>query len=207
MMDFSKISQKMLPVLNLSSFEQADLIAQLMKEANLTCLEITLRNDNAMAVLSHILSNYPNLIVGVGTITNADNLFSVAESGAHFGVTPGMNSALYSAMNDSSLPIIPGVSTISEAMEAMEHGCDYVKLFPASQIGLKTVKSWSGPLQNVSICATGGLNFDSAKEWLEIPQVKMVGGGWMAPKEILNKAVNGDRESLEILRKNFHQLY
>ena len=206
-MDFSKISQKMLPVLNLSSFEQADLIAQLMKEANLTCLEITLRNDNAMAVLSHILSNYPDLIVGVGTITNADNLFSVAESGAHFGVTPGMNSALYTAMNDSSLPIIPGVSTISEAMEAMEHGCDYVKLFPASQIGLKTVKSWSGPLQNVSICATGGLNFDSAKEWLEIPQVKMVGGGWMAPKEILDKAVNGNSESLEKLRQNFQQLY
>lgn len=197
----------MLPVLNLSSFEQADLIAQLMKEANLTCLEITLRNDNAMAVLSHILSNYHDLIVGVGTITNADNLFSVADSGAHFGVTPGMNSALYTAMNEASLTIIPGVSTISEAMEAMEHGCDYVKLFPASQIGLKTVKSWSGPLQNVSICATGGLNFDSAKEWLEIPQVKMVGGGWMAPKEILNKAVNGDSESLEILRKNFHQLY
>ena len=206
-MDFSKISQKMLPVLNLSSFEQADLIAQLMKEANLTCLEITLRNDNAMAVLSHILSNYPDLIVGVGTIINADNLFSVAESGAHFGVTPGMNSALYAAMNDSSLPIIPGVSTISEAMEAMEHGCDYVKLFPASQIGLKTVKSWSGPLQNVSICATGGLNFDSAKQWLDVPQVKMVGGGWMAPKEILNRAVNGDSESLDVLRKNFHQLY
>ena len=206
-MDFSKISQKMLPVLNLSSFEQADLIAQLMKEANLTCLEITLRNDNAMAVLSHILSNYPDLIVGVGTITNADNLFSVAESGAHFGVTPGMNSALYAAMNDSSLPIIPGVSTISEAMEAMEHGCNYVKLFPASQIGLKTVKSWSGPLQNVSICATGGLNFDSAKEWLDVPQVKMVGGGWMAPKEILNKALNGDIESLDVLRKNFHQLF
>jgi len=197
----------MLPVLNLSSFEQADLIAQLMKEADLTCLEITLRNDNAMAVLSHILSNYPDLIVGVGTITNADNLFSVAKSGAHFGVTPGMNSALYTAMNDSSLPIIPGVSTISEAMEAMEHGCDYVKLFPASQIGLKTVKSWSGPLQNLRICATGGLNFNSAKEWLDVPQVKMVGGGWMAPKEILNKAVNGDDESLEMLRKNFHQLY
>ena len=206
-MDFSKISQKMLPVLNLSSFEQADLIAQLMKEADLTCLEITLRNDNAMAVLSHILSNYPDLIVGVGTITNADNLFSVAKSGAHFGVTPGMNSALYTAMNDSSLPIIPGVSTISEAMEAMEHGCNYVKLFPASQIGLKTVKSWIGPLQNVSICATGGLNFNSAKEWLDVPQVKMVGGGWMAPKEILNKALNGDIESLDILRKNFHQLY
>jgi len=206
-MDFSKISQKMLPVLNLSSFEQADLIAQLMKETNLTYLEITLRNDNAMAVLSHILSNYPDLIVGVGTITNAENLFSVAESGAHFGVTPGMNSALYRAMNEASLPIIPGVSTISEAMEAMEQGCDYVKLFPASQIGLKTVKSWSGPLQNLSICATGGLNFDSAKQWLDVPQVKIVGGGWMAPKEILNKAVNGDDESLEMLRKNFHQLY
>ena len=206
-MDFSKISQKMLPVLNLSSLEQADLIAQLMKETNLTYLEITLRNDNAMAVLSHLLSNYPDLIVGVGTITNSDSLFSIAVSGAHFGVTPGMNSALYAAMNKSSLPIIPGVSTISEAMEAMEHGCDYVKLFPASQIGLKTVKSWSGPLQNVSICATGGLNFDSAKEWLEIPQVKMVGGGWMAPKEILDKAMNGNSESLEKLRQNFQQLY
>ncbi|MEE2985988.1 MAG: bifunctional 4-hydroxy-2-oxoglutarate aldolase/2-dehydro-3-deoxy-phosphogluconate aldolase [Candidatus Thermoplasmatota archaeon] len=206
-MDFSKISQKMLPVINLSSLKQADVIAQVMKEANLTYLEITLRNDNAMAVLSHILSNYPDLIVGVGTITNSDSLFSVAKSGAHFGVTPGMNSALYDAMNKSSLPIIPGVSTISEAMEAMEHGCDYVKLFPASQIGLKTVKSWSGPLQNVSICATGGLNLASAKEWLEIPQVKMVGGGWMAPKEILDRAANGDAESLDILRHNFQQLY
>ena len=206
-MDFSKITQKILPVLNLTSLEQADLIAQLMKESNLTYLEITLRNDNAMTVLSHILSNHPTLIVGVGTIIKSDDMFSVAESGAHFGVTPGMNSALYAAMDNSSLPIIPGVSTISEAMEAMEHGCDYVKLFPASQIGLKTVKSWSGPLENISICATGGLDIDSAKEWLEVPQVKMVGGGWMAPKEILNKAVNGDAESLEILRYNFQQLY
>mgnify|MGYP000025257174 CR=1 FL=1 len=206
-MDFSEISQKMLPVLNLSSLEQADLIARLMKETNLTYLEITLRNDNAMVVLSHILANYPDLIVGVGTITNSDSLFSVAESGAHFGVTPGMNSALYAAMDKSALPIIPGVSTISEAMEAMEHGCDYVKLFPATQIGLKTVKSWSGPLQNVSICATGGLDFASAEEWLDIPQVKMVGGGWMAPKEILDKAVNGDTGCLEILRQNFQQLY
>ena len=206
-MDFSKITQKILPVLNLSSLEQADLIAQLMKESNLTYLEITLRNDNAMTVLSHILSNHPTLIVGVGTIIKSDDMFSVAESGAHFGVTPGMNSTLYAAMDNSSLPIIPGVSTISEAMEAMEHGCDYVKLFPASQIGLKTVKSWSGPLENISICATGGLDIDSAKDWLEVPQVKMVGGGWMAPKEILNKAVNGDVESLEILRYNFQQLY
>mgnify|MGYP002004815297 FL=1 len=197
----------MLPVLNLSSLEQADLIAQLMKETNLTYLEITLRNDNAMAVLSHMLSNYPKLIVGVGTITRPSDMVSVAESGAHFGVTPGMNSALYAAMDNSSLPIIPGVSTISEAMEAMEHGCDYVKLFPASQIGLKTVRSWCGPLGNISICATGGLNLNSAKEWLKVPQVKMVGGGWMAPKEILIEAVNGDAESLEILRNNFQQLY
>lgn len=206
-MDFSKVSQKILPVLNLSSLEQADLIANLMQESNLTYLEITLRNDNAMAVLSHILSNHPKLIVGVGTITNSDNLFSVTASGAHFGVTPGMNSALYAAMEKSSLPIIPGVSTISEAMEAIEHGCDYVKLFPASQIGLKTVKSWIGPLGNISICATGGLDLTTAKEWLEVPQVKMVGGGWMAPKEILDKAVNGDAKSLDILKHNFQQLY
>ena len=206
-MDFSKISQKMLPVLNLSSLEEADLIAQLMNESDLTYLELTLRNDNAMTVLAHILSNYPKLIVGVGTITKSEDLFSVEKSGAHFGVTPGMNSALYAAMNRSTLPIIPGVSTISEAMEAMEHGCDYVKLFPASQIGLKTVKSWSGPLENISICATGGLDFNSAKEWLEVPQVKMVGGGWMAPKDILNKAVCGDVESLEMLRDNFKQIY
>ena len=197
----------MLPVLNLSSLEEADLIAQLMNESDLTYLELTLRNDNAMTVLAHILSNYPKLIVGVGTITKSEDLFSVEKSGAHFGVTPGMNSALYAAMNRTTLPIIPGVSTISEAMEAMEHGCDYVKLFPASQIGLKTVKSWCGPLGNISICATGGLDFNSAKEWLELPQVKMVGGGWMAPKDILNKAVCGDVESLEMLRDNFKQIY
>ena len=206
-MDFSKISQKMLPVLNLSSLEEADLIAQLMNESDLTYLELTLRNDNAMTVLTHILSNYPELIVGVGTITKSEDLFSVEKSGAHFGVTPGMNSALYAAMNRTTLPIIPGVSTISEAMEAMENGCDYVKLFPASQIGLKTVKSWCGPLGNISICATGGLDFNSAKEWLELPQVKMVGGGWMAPKDVLNKAVSGDVGSLEMLRDNFKQIY
>jgi len=72
---------------------------------------------------------------------------------------------------------------------------------------LKTVKSWCGPIGNISICATGGLDFNSAKEWLELPQVKMVGGGWMAPKDILNKAVCGDVESLEMLRDNFKQIY
>ena len=108
-----------------------------------------------MTVLFHILSNHPTLIVGVGTIIKSDDMFSVAESGAHFGVTPGMNSALYAAMDNSSLPIIPGVSTISEAMEAMEHGCDYVKLFPASQIGLKTVKSGQGLLKISYLCHRG----------------------------------------------------
>ena len=178
-----------------------------MKEVKLTYLEITLRNNNAMAVLSHLLSNHPHLIVGVGTITDSESLFSVAASGAHFGVTPGMTSALYTAMGQSTLPIIPGVSTISEAMEAMERGCDYVKVFPASQIGLNTVRSWVGPLGDLNICATGGLDFLAAKEWLSLPQVKMVGGSWMAPNEILEKAVDGDVESLELLRHNFQQLY
>jgi 2-dehydro-3-deoxyphosphogluconate aldolase/(4S)-4-hydroxy-2-oxoglutarate aldolase len=203
---FETFDQRMIPVLNLSTLAEADLVAERMSDAGLKVLELTLRNGNAIEVLRHLKASHPHLVVGMGTITSPVDLRAVKAAGADFGVTPGTTTALYDAMREVDLPVLPGIATASEAMQAMDRGHTTVKVFPAAQVGLGTVRAWSGPLSDLKVCATGGLDRTSAEAWLALPNVAMVGGGWMAPKATLAAALNGEAQALDELKQHFDAL-
>src|SRR6202008_4127600 len=97
--------------------------------------------------------------------------------GAKFGISPGATPELLKAAAASSLPFAPGIATASELMQALAHGFDVVKFFPAEQAGgIKALRALAGPFPQVQFCPTGGIGEANAAAWLAAPHVLAVGG-------------------------------
>jgi 2-dehydro-3-deoxyphosphogluconate aldolase/(4S)-4-hydroxy-2-oxoglutarate aldolase len=124
----------------------------------------------------------PEAQVGIGTILAPDDLAAAIDVGPHFGVSPGITPALLEAAAASDLPFIPGIQSASEVMQAVAHGFDVLKLFPAASLGRSAVQAYAGPFPEVRFCPTGGVGEDNFMDWLALPNVVAVGGSWVAAK-------------------------
>jgi len=121
-------------------------------------------------------------VVGIGTILNAGDLARAEALGAKFGISPGATPELLKAVAASRLPFAPGIATASELMQALAHGFDVVKFFPAEQAGgIKALRALAGPFPNVRVCPTGGIGEANAATWLAEANVLAVGGSWLCP--------------------------
>jgi 2-dehydro-3-deoxyphosphogluconate aldolase/(4S)-4-hydroxy-2-oxoglutarate aldolase len=169
-------------VITIDRVDDAVPLARALVEGGVTALEITLRTPVALAAARAILEEVPKALVGIGTILTPKDLASAVDAGAHFGVSPGITAALLGAAAASDLPFIPGVQSASELMQAMAHGFDVLKLFPASSLGRSSVQAYAGPFPEVRFCPTGGIGEDNFMDWLALPNVAAVGGSWVAPK-------------------------
>jgi len=105
-------------------------------------------------------------------------------AGAQFLVSPGMTAELAAAALATALPYLPGVATPSEVMAARDIGISFLKLFPAEAVGgLALLRALAPVFSGIAFCPTGGIDERSARAYLALPNVPMVGGSWMAPKE------------------------
>lgn len=105
-------------------------------------------------------------VVGAGTITGVDQLEVVREIGAQFTVAPGMNPAVIVKSHELRLPHLPGVATSSEIATAQALDCQWLKAFPAAQLGADWISAQLAPFPDVRFVATGGINADNAEEFL-----------------------------------------
>ena len=173
---------RIIPVIRIESASQAVALARTLVDAGLNLLEITLRTPAALDAITRIAAEVPDAVVGAGTVLSARDLDRAARAGARFAISPGCTDALYRASADAPLPLIAGVSSASEIMLGMEHGHDHFKFFPAEAAGgIAMLKSWAGPLPQVSFVPTGGISADKAAAYLALPNVIAVGGSWMVP--------------------------
>jgi len=135
-----------------------------------------------MAAAKAIMADVPEAIVGIGTILNADDLARAEALGVTFGISPGATPDLLKAAAASSLPFAPGIATASELMQALAHGFDLVKFFPAEPSGgIKALRALAGPFPDARFCPTGGIGEANAAAWLSEPNVVAVGGSWLCP--------------------------
>ena len=104
--------------------------------------------------------------VGAGTVTSVDQLHDVRARGAAFTVAPGLDPDVVAESVVLGLPHLPGVSTPTEIQTAVRLGCDWVKAFPASVLGVGWFKAMQGPFPDMSFVATGGISADNAEEFL-----------------------------------------
>ncbi len=176
-----------MPVMVINQIDQAVPLARALVEGGLKVLEITLRTPVALEAIRRIKAEVPGAIVGAGTIINIETLNNAIAAGAEFIVSPGVTDSLIAAAIASGVPILPGVATSSEVMRLLEKGITAMKFFPAEAAGgIPMLKSFGGPLPQVTFCPTGGVNPKNAPEYLALSNVACVGGSWMAPADLVD---------------------
>lgn len=173
---------RVIPVITINRVEDAVPLARALVEGGIRLLEITLRTEAGLAGAGAIIREVPDAIVGIGTVLSADDMKRTIDIGARFALSPGATAALLDAASTAPIPFLPGIATASELMEAMAHGFDTVKFFPATSAGgLAGLKALAGPFPNARFCPTGGITESNVSEWLAQPNVVAVGGSWLTP--------------------------
>ncbi|HAR66689.1 MAG TPA: keto-deoxy-phosphogluconate aldolase [Lentisphaeria bacterium] len=170
--------------------EHAVPIARALLEGGITAIELTLRSDAAMAGLTAICQEVPEMLVGVGTILTPDTAREVKAVGADFGVSPGMNPRVVRAAQEAGLPFAPGICTPSDLEQAIELGCRFVKFFPAAAAGgISYLRSMSAPYKHLGIeyFPLGGVNSENMAAYLEEPSVAAVGGSWIVKQDLVQR--------------------
>jgi 2-dehydro-3-deoxyphosphogluconate aldolase/(4S)-4-hydroxy-2-oxoglutarate aldolase len=175
-----------IPVIVLHDVAHAVPMARALVAGGIRMLEVTLRTPQALACMEAIAREVPEAVLGAGTVRSQADAQAAVNAGARFAVSPGYTSALGQACRALGLPLLPGVATGSEIMQAQADGYQQLKFFPALQAGgLAMLKAWSGPFFDVDFCPTGGLTPENAPQFLALPKVRCVGGSWLVPADAL----------------------
>lgn len=173
-----------IPVIVIERVEEALPLAEALLAGGVRVLEVTLRSDAALPAIAQIAKAFPQALVGAGTLRGAADAQRAKDAGAQFAVSPGYTPALGAACRALHLPLLPGVATSSEVMTALEGGYTFLKLFPAEAVGGQALlKSWASPFAEVSFCPTGGITCANAPHYLQLPNVRCVGGSWLLPAD------------------------
>lgn len=172
-------------------------LAQALVRAGLPVVEVTLRTPAALDAISAIAKAVPEAVVAAGTVLTRSQIREVVDAGAKFIVTPGTPRKLAEDLSEATIPVMPGCSTVSEAMTLADMGFKYLKFFPAAVSGgAAWLKAIGGPLPHLVFCPTGGIDRASAGSYLALPNVACVGGTWVTPADAMKK---GDIAQIERL--------
>ena len=178
-------SAPVIPVLVIHDPDIAKPLAEALISGGLSILEVTLRTQSALDVISEI-AKVPGGIVGAGTITKSIDVKDASNAGANFAVSPGSTDDILEACEQQKLPILPGAATSTEIMRLYDLGYSVQKFFPAEAIGGRVaLKAIGGPLPNVKFCPTGGITADNAIGYLELKNTLCVGGSWVTPRHLI----------------------
>ena len=175
-----------MPVIVIDDTKDALPLADALLAGGLKTIEITLRTPAALGAIEAIASHRPEIHVGAGTVVSASLATASRDAGAAFAVSPGTTPALVDGCAAANLPLLPGVSTVSEIMILQESGFTAMKFFPASSAGgASFVRSIASLLPQITICPAGGINAETAPDWLAMPNVRCLGGSWVAPQKLI----------------------
>ncbi|WRD91790.1 bifunctional 4-hydroxy-2-oxoglutarate aldolase/2-dehydro-3-deoxy-phosphogluconate aldolase [Helicobacter pylori] len=175
-----------IPVVVIENIKDAVPLAQSLVEGGIHIIEVTLRSSCALEAIELIAKNVPKMRVGVGTILNPTQLEQAQNRGAEFLISPGLTIKLLEYAKKKDMPLIPGVSSSSEVMQALELGYNALKFFPAEYCGgVKLLNAFNGPFKGVKFCPTGGISTDNMHSYLNLENVLCVGGSWLTPKNLI----------------------
>lgn len=164
--------------------EQAMRISEACLKGGVNIIEITFTVPGADKVIEKLASSYKakELVLGAGTVLDAETARIAILSGASYVVTPAVNLDTIKMCNRYQIPAMPGAMTVKEAVEAMEAGADIIKVFPGELFGPQIIKAFKGPLPQANFMPTGGVDVANAAEWIKAGAVAVgVGGALIRP--------------------------
>jgi len=178
--------QKVVPVVVIDNSRQALGLAQALIDGGINVIEITLRNDYAISAIEEVKKEFPDMLMLAGTVKTSQEAIDVVNAGAQGIVTPGITEALASTIDSLDVAYLPGVTSPSDVLLAMEHDLRECKLFPAATVGgLSLLKAMNGPFPGIRFCPTGGVSVDNFLDYMALPNVMCVGGSWVAPTSLI----------------------
>lgn len=180
------------PVVVLEDAKDALPLAKALTEGGLPCAEVTFRTDAAEESIRLIRREYPDMLLGAGTVLGIDQAERALEAGAKFIVSPGFDPQIVDDCLERDIPVFPGCITPSEVAQAVKRGMEVLKFFPAEQAGgLAMIKAMAAPYTMVKFMPTGGINEKNLKEYLECDKIICCGGSWMVKGSLIKNGEFG----------------
>ena len=185
------------PVIKIDDAKDAAPLAKALVEGGLPCAEVTFRTAAAKEAIAIIAREYPDMIVGAGTVLTKAQVDDAIEAGAKFIVSPGFNPEIVKYCQEKGCPIVPGINNPTGIEAALELGLKTVKFFPAEQSGgLEMIKAMSAPYGGVTFMPTGGVNPKNVNDYLAFSKIICCGGSWMVKPEMI---AAGDFDGIKAL--------
>lgn len=178
-------------------------ITSLYLSEGLTNLEITLNSPKAIESIADLTRNFGSLLnIGAGTVCTLAELEMALSAGAGFIVTPILNREIIVACVKEKIPVFPGAYTPTEIYEATSLGATMVKVFPASQLGPQYIKDLLGPLPDLKLLPTGGINLNNMQAYFKAGATGLGIGSQLFPEEIVQ---NEKWKDLQLLFSRFYK--
>ena len=188
-----------IPVAVLDDAKDADALANALCEGGLPCAEVTFRTAAAEETIRTMAKNFPEMLVGAGTVLTREQVDRAVDAGAKFIVAPGFNPDTVRYCIEKGIPVVPGVQTPSEVEQGLAMGLNVLKFFPAEPAGgLKMIKAIAAPYTTVSFMPTGGINAQNVRDYLAYDRIIACGGSWMVKKDLIS---SGDFEKIKQLTR------
>ena len=188
-----------IPVVVLNRAQDAKPLAKALCEGGLKCAEVTFRTDAAQESIRIMSKEYPDMMVGAGTVLTIEQVDRAVEAGAKFIVSPGFDPEIVDYCIAKDIPVVPGCITPSEVAQGVKRGLEVLKFFPAQQAGgVAMIKAMAAPYTSVKFMPTGGINAENLEQYLSFDKIAACGGSWMVKADLID---SGNFEKITELTK------
>ncbi|CAK1728396.1 4-hydroxy-2-oxoglutarate aldolase / 2-dehydro-3-deoxy-phosphogluconate aldolase [Vibrio crassostreae] len=178
---------KVIPVIAINRAEDAIPLGKALVENGMPCAEITLRTECAIEAIRIMRKEFPDMLIGSGTVLTNEQVDASIEAGVDFIVSPGFNPRTVQYCINKGVAIVPGVNNPSLVEQAMEMGLRTLKFFPAEPSGGTGMLKALTAVYPVKFMPTGGVSLKNVDEYLSIPSVLACGGTWMVPTNLIDE--------------------
>ncbi|MBP3462159.1 MAG: bifunctional 4-hydroxy-2-oxoglutarate aldolase/2-dehydro-3-deoxy-phosphogluconate aldolase [Tyzzerella sp.] len=174
------------PVVVLNDAKDAAPLAKALCEGGLPCAEVTFRTEAAEESIRIMAAEFPEMVIGAGTVLTIDQVDRAVGAGAKFIVSPGFDPEIVDYCISKNIPVLPGCITPSEVTQAVKRGLEVVKFFPAEQFGgVATLKALAAPFTSVRFMPTGGISAKNLADYLGFKKIIACGGSWMVKGDMV----------------------
>jgi 2-dehydro-3-deoxyphosphogluconate aldolase/(4S)-4-hydroxy-2-oxoglutarate aldolase len=185
------------PAVRTSSAEEARFGAEVIAKNGIPIVEITMTVPGAIEVISYLVKHLPDVIVGAGTLLDLQTARLCVDAGVHFLTSPGLDQEIVEFAGKENLTMMAGALTPTEVITAWKAGSDFVKVFPCAQVGGDSyIRALRGPLPRVPLIAAGGVNQQTAANFIHAGAVALGIGRELIPKEALQQRQEGQIREL-----------
>lgn len=192
------------PVVVLEDAKDAVPLATALVEGGLPCAEVTFRTEAAEESIRLMTEQFPEMLVGAGTVLTVEQVDAAVGAGAKFIVSPGFDAEIVDYCLKNEIPVFPGCISPSEVAQAVKRGLKVVKFFPAEPAGgIAMIKAMAAPYTGLKFMPTGGINAKNLGEYLSSDKIVCCGGSWMVKGELVN---NGEFNKIRQLTEEARRL-